>query len=275
MTGFKIGIIGGSGFYDLEELTEAQEVTVETEFGIPSDNLVTGKIDGVDCVVLARHGKGHKINPSEVNYRANIRAMEKLGVTHILASTACGSLRENYKPGDFVILDSFIDRTTKRAQTFHDQASGPNFGRVCHIPMSPAFCDASREIVVATGKKLGLTIHESGTMVTIEGPRFSSKAESLMFQQWGGHVINMTTVPEVVLAAEAGLSYVSVAMVTDYDCWRPHSEAVSVEAVMVVLKENVHNVKKLFMETVKNMGAADWNEVIQKNKAKAKGGVMG
>ncbi|TRY74552.1 hypothetical protein TCAL_01347 [Tigriopus californicus] len=271
MTGFKIGIIGGSGFYDLEELTEAQEVTVETEFGIPSDNLVTGKIDGVDCVVLARHGKGHKINPSEVNYRANIRAMEKLGVTHILASTACGSLRENYKPGDFVILDS----TTKRAQTFHDQASGPNFGRVCHIPMSPAFCDASREIVVATGKKLGLTIHESGTMVTIEGPRFSSKAESLMFQQWGGHVINMTTVPEVVLAAEAGLSYVSVAMVTDYDCWRPHSEAVSVEAVMVVLKENVHNVKKLFMETVKNMGAADWNEVIQKNKAKAKGGVMG
>eukprot|EP00094_Tigriopus_californicus_P001392 TCALIF_01347-PA protein Name:"Similar to MTAP S-methyl-5'-thioadenosine phosphorylase (Bos taurus)" AED:0.07 eAED:0.07 QI:157/0.75/1/1/1/1/5/2092/219 len=219
MTGFKIGIIGGSGFYDLEELTEAQEVTVETEFGIPSDNLVTGKIDGVDCVVLAR--------------------------------------------------------TTKRAQTFHDQASGPNFGRVCHIPMSPAFCDASREIVVATGKKLGLTIHESGTMVTIEGPRFSSKAESLMFQQWGGHVINMTTVPEVVLAAEAGLSYVSVAMVTDYDCWRPHSEAVSVEAVMVVLKENVHNVKKLFMETVKNMGAADWNEVIQKNKAKAKGGVMG
>ncbi len=199
----QIGIIGGSGFYELEGLDATQSVEVKTEFGAPSDPVVVGKVAGVDCVVLARHGKGHRYNPTEVNYRANIRAMKKLGVTHILAATCCGSLREDLKPGELVVLDSFFDRTTKRAQSFHDQNSSAlsdDLGRVCHIPMHPSFCPETRKVILESASSLGLKAHDGGTMVTIEGPRFSSRAESNAFRSWGCDLINMTTVPEVTKA---------------------------------------------------------------------------
>lgn len=168
---------------------------------------------------MYRHGRSHSIMPSTVNYRANIWALRQLNCTHILASTATGSLQENIKPGDLVVLDSFIDRTTKRSQTFYDGSSQSDLG-VCHLPMSPAFCERTRKLLIDTAKELGLEAHPTGTVVTIEGPRFSSKAESLMFKQWNAHLVNMTTVPEVVLAKEAGICYASIAMATDYDSWR-------------------------------------------------------
>merc|ERR1712037_331410 len=272
----KVGIIGGSGFYNLEELKIDEEVAVETEFGHPSDKFVIGKIGRVDCVVLARHGRNHSLNPTEVNYRANIRAMKKLGVTHILATTCCGSLKEDMKPGHFVVLDSFFDRTTKRHQSFHDQSSGErgSFGTVCHIPMCPAFCDRTREVLIGACKELGLEVHDKGTMVTVEGPRFSSLAESKAFRSWGCDVVNMTTVPEVVLAAEAGISYASVAMVTDYDCWRDPTKAVNVGEVMEVMKNNVGNVKSLMVRAVEMLAKLQWSKTVEANEAKAKGSIM-
>jgi len=213
-------------------LEDKEAVAVETEFGVPADELVQGRLHGVDVVVLARHGRKHVFNPTDVPYRANIRALQKIGVTHVLAATACGSLKEELPPGHLVVLDSFIDRTTKRVQTFHDQSSpSPPFGSVCHIPIADAFDGKLRAAAVAAAKRLKLDVASEGTMVTIEGPRFSSRAESGVFRSWGASVINMTTVPEVVLAAEAGLLYASVAMVTDYDVWRSSEESVDVAKV--------------------------------------------
>ena len=172
---------------------------------------------------LRRHGRKHTIMPSHVNYRANIDALRKEGCTHVVVATACGSLREEYKPGDFAILDQFIDRTTKRHSTLYDGAKDSPPG-VCHIPMGTPFCERTRQVILSAAKSVDMCVHDHATMVTVEGPRFSTRAESMMFRQWGGDLINMTTVPEVVLAKEAGLSYASIAMVTDYDCWRVSSE---------------------------------------------------
>ena len=280
MAKLKIGIIGGSGFYNMPELTNIKTEHIETEFGSPSDNLVSGFIEGLPCVLLSRHGKDHKYNPTEVNYRANIHAMRKLGVTHILAATACGSLKEELPPGHFVILDSFIDRTTKRISTFHDQNSSSSFGTVCHIPMHPAFCKETSNVlaqaaeeVLGNNKKLWSS---TGTVVTIEGPRFSTKAESLLFKSWNCDVINMTTVPEVVLAKEAGISYAAVAMVTDYDCWRGKDEAVNVETVMEQMKENVKVVTKLFAHTIQLMARNNktWDDIIETNNEVAKNSII-
>ena len=175
-----------------------------------------------------RHGKGHTIMPTHVNYRANLWALKEEGCTHVLVTTACGSLREEIKPGDCVILDQFIDRTTKRVSTFYDGQPGHLKG-VCHIPMDTPFCERTRGILIKTAKKLGefSAVHENGTVLTIEGPRFSTKAESHLWRTWGAHIVNMTTVPEVCLARELGLSYSAVALATDYDCWRQPDEAVS------------------------------------------------
>eukprot|EP00093_Oithona_nana_P008551 08551.XXX_38666_37565_1 [CDS] Oithona nana genome sequencing. len=277
MEKLKIGIIGGSGFYQMPELQNATAKRVETEFGDPSDQLMEGTIDGVPVVVLSRHGQGHKFNPTEVNYRANIRALQKLGCTHILASTCCGSLREDLAPGQFVLLDSFIDRTTKRIQTFHDQKSSnqnPEFGKVCHIAMHPSFCPETRKIIAQTAEKIGQDIKETGTMLTIEGPRFSSRAESLMFRAWGADVVNMTTCPEVVLAKELGISYAAIAMVTDYDCWKEDTQAVEAQHVMKVIADNVDAVRKLFVEVVKAIGQEQWGNTIQANKEMAKNSVI-
>lgn len=283
----KVGIFGGSGFYGvMPELTNVKTERIITPFGEPSDNPVSGLIEGVPCVILARHGRDHQYNPTDVNYRANVEAMRQLGVTHILAATACGSLKEELLPGHFVILDSFIDRTTKRASTFHDQNSGSSFGTVCHIPMYPTFCKETSNILAQAAEEVigrsGVTGEQktwspTGTVVTVEGPQFSTRAESLLFKSWNCDVINMTTVPEVVLNKEAGISYASVAMVTDYDCWRgDENDAVDVATIMKQNKENVNTVRKLFVRAIQLMGSsnANWDNVIRTNKEVAKNSIV-
>ncbi len=240
----KIGIIGGSGLENPNILQEAREVEVTTPYGKPSSPLKVGKILGIDVVLLSRHGRTHSIMPTNVPNQANIWALKQQGCTHILASTACGSLREEIKPGDFVFINQFIDRTTKRAQTFYEE------GKVCHIPMAEPFCSKLRLLLDQSAHELGLPCHKEGTMITIEGPRFSTKAESKMFRSWGADVINMSTVPEVVLAREAGICYAAVAMSTDYDCWRETEEAVNIEQVLKVFHHNAEKVIKLFIHTV-------------------------
>lgn len=250
----KIGIIGGSGFDDPELLENAVERDVTTPFGKPSDVLIEGTIRGADCVLLARHGRKHQFQPSDVNYRANIWALKQVGCTHVLATTATGSLVEQYKPGDLVVLDDFIDRTWGRKCTFYDNTPGGPKG-VCHIPMRPAFCERSRHALMVAARTVGHTCHNHGTAVTIQGPRFSSYAESLMHQRWGGHVVNMTTVPEVVLAKEAGLSYAAIALVTDYDCWRENEQSVSVSEVLEMFAKNIKKAVDVIVCAVEGIAA--------------------
>lgn len=240
----KVGIIGGSGLDDPEIMKQAAERTVTTPYGDPSSPVTCGEIKGVQAAILARHGKKHTIHPSAVNYRANIWALKALGCTHILASSACGSLREAIEPGHLVFPDQFIDRTTKRSSTFYDQ------GRVCHIPMAEPFCPELRRLLIQNAVKLGIEHHNAGTVVTIEGPRFSTKAESHLFRSWGCDVINMTTLPEVTLAREAGLCYATVAMSTDYDCWHETEEAVTIEMILDIMKKNAENVIRILLETI-------------------------
>lgn len=271
MSKVKIGIIGGSGLNKPELLKGGVERTVTTQFGSPSDVLIEGQIKGVDVVLLARHGRDHTINPTNVNYRANIWALKTLGCTHVIVSAAVGSLREEIKPGDFVIPDSFIDRTTKRIGTYYD-GSASSLPGVCHIPMEPAFCPTTREILCKTAKELGLTVHPSGTLVTIEGPRFSSKAESNMFRILGGSIIGMTLVPEVVLAKEAGLCYACVAMATDYDCWFDH--IVDVPSVLATFQKNVDNILNLFVALIPKIAEKDWTEILHQNEMTVKNGMQ-
>jgi len=240
----KIGIIGGSGLEDPKILKDAKEINISTKFGNPSSSLTTGKINKVDVVIISRHGKKHSINPTNVNYRANIWALKEQGCTHIIATTACGSLREEIKPGHLVFCDQFIDRTTKRVSTFYDA------DKVCHIPMAEPFCKKLRSLMIETAEKMELSHHKKGTVVTIEGPRFSTKAESHMYRQWRADVINMSTVPEVVLAREAGICYAIVAMSTDFDCWHQSEEGVNIKMVLQIMKQNAENVKKLLVATI-------------------------
>jgi 5'-methylthioadenosine phosphorylase len=198
---FKIGIIGGTGLNNVNIIKDSYEIEVDTLFGPPSDKLICGKISDVDCIILPRHDKNHSTSPTNVNYRANLLALKNAGVHAIIATTACGSLDESYAPGDLVILNDFIDNTRRRAQTFYDGSVRQEpFAKVCHIPMHPCFDDQLRNIIAKQCDKLNLKYHNTGTMITIEGPRFSSKAESKLFQQWGAQIINMTTSPECILA---------------------------------------------------------------------------
>ncbi|XP_039947161.1 S-methyl-5'-thioadenosine phosphorylase isoform X2 [Hirundo rustica] len=232
----------------------------------PSDALILGKIKNVDCVLLARHGRHHTIMPSNVNYRANIWALKEENCSHVLVTTACGSLREEIQPGDLVIIDQFIDRTTKRHCTLYDGQHSTLSG-VCHIPMAEPFCTKTREVLIETAKKLGLQCHSKGTMITIEGPRFSSRAESCVFRSWGADVINMTTVPEVILAKEAGMSYASIAMATDYDCWKEHEEAVSVDKVLKTLKGNANKATSILLTAIPQIGSMEWTNTLHTLKA--------
>ncbi|KAF0289551.1 S-methyl-5'-thioadenosine phosphorylase [Amphibalanus amphitrite] len=292
-----IGIIGGSGFSDPSALgvEDAKDVEYDTPFGKPSSPLLTGTLCGVPVAVLARHGRRHTILPSAVNYRANVYALRRHGCTHVLVSTACGSLREEYRPGQLVLLDQFIDRTTKRPLTFFD-GSCDEFVGICHLPMADPFCGETRGVLGEAAKELGITMHEKGTIVTIEGSRFSTRAESHMFRSWGCDVINMTTVPEVTLAKEgglchvrypdipavpqvtlakeAGLCYAAVAMCTDYDCWREGEAGVGVGDVMATFRANVSSVVRLFKEAVTRVAARDWAETLQKNKETVTSNVM-
>lgn len=269
----KVGIIGGSGLDDPDILKNRREETVLTPYGNPSDVLIHGNIDEVPCILLARHGRKHSVMPGNVNYRANIWALKEAGCTHLIVSTATGSLQEHIKPGDLVILDSFIDRTQGRQQTFYDGVAGHPVG-VCHLPMEPAFCERTRKVLLETADSLMLECHRSGTVIAFEGPRFSSKAESHMHRQWGGDVINMTTVPEVVLAKEAGLCYAAVALATDYDCWRTTGEKVCMEAVLTMFKANVSKVTELITAVVRRIAMMDWDDTIQELKAVVDSSVM-
>lgn len=243
MGNVKIGIVGGSGMDDPRLMKDIREKVVKTPYGKPSSPLTTGKIDGIDTVILARHGKDHSIYPTGVNYRANLYALKKEGCTHILATTAVGSLRNNIKPGDLVFVDQFLDFTKHRPLTFHEK-------KVIHTPMSEPFCKNLRSLLTDSAKELKLRHHTKGTVVTIEGPRFSTKAESHMFRMLGADVINMSTVPEVILARELGICYQSIAMSTDYDCWKEGEEPVTWEMILSIMKKNADNVKKLLLRTI-------------------------
>lgn len=243
MAAIKVGIIGGSGLDDPRLIKNVRQKNVKTPYGYPSSPLKIGKIDGTDTVILARHGKDHSIYPTGVNFRANIHALKKEGCTHILATTAVGSLRERIRPGDFVFVDQFIDFTKHRLLTFHDE-------KVIHTPMSEPFCGKLRSLLAKTAKELKLKYHKRGTVVTIEGPRFSTRAESHMFRRLGADVINMSTVPEVALAREAGICYQTIAMSTDYDCWKEGEEPVTWDMIVSIMNKNAENVKRLIIKTI-------------------------
>ncbi|MBT4697888.1 S-methyl-5'-thioadenosine phosphorylase [Candidatus Woesearchaeota archaeon] len=247
----KIGIIGGSGLDDPKLIEDPKDVEVDAPYGKPSSPLKCGKIKGVDVVILARHGRKHTIPPTQVNNRANIHALKETGCTHIIVTTACGSLREKIGRGDFVVLDQFIDFTKKREYTFHDEFKD---GEMAHCPMAEPFSKELRTTLIDCCKELELKFHEKGTVITIEGPRFSTKAESHMFRAWGADVINMSIAPECVLANEIGLPYAAVAMSTDYDCWKENEAPVTWEAVLEIFKENVSKVTKLLVATIEKVG---------------------
>ncbi len=228
-----------------------------------------GKLNNVDCVILSRHDKNHLTGPSNVNYRANLLALKNVGCQLIIVTTACGSLDENYAPGDLVLLDDFIDRTCKREMTYYDGTKPEQFNKICHIPMFPAFSPELRSVLIEACDEKEIKYHKTGTMVTIEGPRFSSRAESKMFQKWGAHTINMTTCPEVYLAKELGLPYASIAIVTDYDCWRDHaddSEHVDVESVLKMFKSNLGKVTDLLLDVVARVQTKDWLPILEANQ---------
>lgn len=239
----KIGIIGGSGLDDPKLLKSSKEVNVKTPYGKTSSKLTCGKIKGKEVAILARHGKNHSIWPTGVNFRANIHALKEYGSTHILATTAVGSLRTVIKPGDLVFPDQFIDFTRHRNVTFHEED-------VVHTPMADPFCPYLRDLASMTAKNMKLSCHNGGTVVTIEGPRFSTRAESEMFRTLGADVINMSTVPEVVLAREAKICYISIAMSTDYDCWKDDEEPVTWDIIQKRMKENSRNVKNLLLKMI-------------------------
>ncbi len=241
----EIGIIGGTGLYDPKLIKDVEEVEVETPYGPPSDSITVGELNGRQVAFLPRHAKKHTIRPTDINYRANIFAMKKLGVTRILAPSAVGSLKEEYRPGDIVFVDQFIDRTTRREQSFYTK------DKVCHISVADPMCPEVRRILIGAAKGVGISAHATGTYVCIEGPRFSTKAESKLFQSWGADIIGMTLVPECVLAREAEICYATIATVTDYDVWKDHP--VSAEEVMSTMKRNVDKIKLIIAEAVAKM----------------------
>lgn len=243
-----IGIIGGSGLYNISGLTDQKWVKVETPWGDPSDELLTGKLDGVSCVFLPRHGRGHVVSPTEVNYQANIAAMKMLGVTDIVSVSAVGSLKEELPPGTFVVVDQVIDRTRLRNKSFFGK------GLVAHVSLADPFCERIGQVLFDNAKELGLPVVKGGTYLVMEGPQFSTRAESNLYRSWGASVIGMTNMPEAALAREAEICYATVAMVTDYDCWHEDHDAVSVEAVIKTLTENASNARALVEKIIPNLG---------------------
>jgi 5'-methylthioadenosine phosphorylase len=235
----KIAVIGGTGLYDIEGLTDIQEVSLETPFGPPSDTIVTGSLSGVRVAFLPRHGRDHRIMPTEIPSRANIYALKTLGVEQIIAITSVGSFKEEIRPGDLVIPDQLVDRTSQRRSTFFGE------GIVAHIQFAEPFCPDLSRVVVEAAKEMGATVHPRGTYVIMEGPAFSTRAESRLHKSWGADVIGMTALPEAKLAREAEMCYVIIAMVTDYDTWHEAKEAVSVEAIFSVLRKNVELSKRI------------------------------
>ncbi len=245
----EIGIIGGSGLYNMDGLTEVQELAVETPFGAPSEVFLLGKLEGRSVAFLARHGKGHRILPSELNFKANIYAMKSLGVTSILSVSAVGSLKEEHKPTDFVIPDQFIDRTFDRSATFFGD------GVVGHVAFGDPVCGVVSEVFAKACAEVGVVGKLGGTYVCMEGPQFSTKAESRLYRSWGADVIGMTNLQEAKLAREAEISYATLAMVTDYDCWFEGHDAVTVDQVIAVMHQNSGNAQKVVKAAVRLMPA--------------------
>lgn len=249
MTEQIIGVIGGSGLYEMEGLTDLRSVAVETPFGAPSDEFITGVLDGVKIVFLPRHGKGHRLLPSEVNFRANIYGMKKLGVTRVISVSAVGSMKEEIVPGHIVIPDQFIDRTNAtRNNTFFGQ------GVVAHVQFADPVCTELSGNLAEAALAAGATVHRGGTYICMEGPAFSTRAESNMYRSFGVSVIGMTNIPEAKLAREAELCYGVIALATDYDCWHESHDDVSVDAVLAIIKKNVTMAKAIIRNAVTRIG---------------------
>jgi len=235
----KIAVIGGSGLYDIEGMKGVEEVDINTPFGKPSDKIVVGKLEGVGVAFLPRHGRGHRLLPTEVPYRANIYALKSLGVERIIGINSVGSLKEEFQPNDLLIPDQLIDRTRGRTSTFFGE------GIVAHIPFGEPFCPSLSQLVYQAAKDAGATAHKGGTYVVMEGPAFSTKAESLLYRSWGVDVIGMTALPEAKLAREAEICYAIIACVTDYDCWRRGHDAVTAEMIIGRLRQNIDTAKRI------------------------------
>ena len=235
MSKYEIAFIGGSGLYKIPSLKNPKWKKVSSAFGEPSSKICTGTLNNKKVVFLPRHGLSHNISPSKINYRANIESLKKIGVQNIISLSAVGSLREDYKPGDFVVVDQFIDKTYLRQKTFFDD------DLVVHIPMSSPVCKNLRNLSINILKKSKLKFHKSGTYVCIEGPQFSSQAESNLFRSWGCDIIGMTNMPEAKLAKEAGICYCALAMVTDFDCWHPSHDSVTIDQIISTLNKNANN----------------------------------
>jgi 5'-methylthioadenosine phosphorylase len=246
----QIGIIGGSGLYSMPGFEAQEELTIDTPWGRPSDNYVVGKLSGKPVAFLARHGRGHRISPSELNFRANIYGMKSLGVERIISLSAVGSLKEEHRPLDFVIPDQFFDRTRGRVSTFFGE------GLVAHISFADPICPQLAEVAFSAARGSGVNAKKGGTYLCMEGPAFSTKAESNAYRSWGMDVIGMTNLQEAKLAREAEICYVTVAMVTDYDCWHPEHDAVTVSDIIANLNRNAENASKVVAAAVAAMPAA-------------------
>ena len=244
-----IGVIGGSGLYDIEGLEDVEEVALSTPFGKPSDAYVRGRLGGVSMVFLPRHGRGHRILPSEINFRANIWGLKQLGVTRVLSISAVGSMREDIVPGDFVVIDQFIDRTRHRIDTFFGE------GVAAHVMFADPVCGHVRKVLLDAASEAGIKAHDGGTYLNMEGPQFSTRAESRLYRAWGVDVIGMTNLQEAKLAREAELCYATVAMATDFDCWHQEHDDVTVEAVIATMQANVGRARDLIARAVALMPA--------------------
>lgn len=262
----KIGIIGGTGIGDPSLMENRIEKEVDTPFGKPSDALVIGQIKGVDCVVLARHGRNHSVNPSNVNYRANLWALKAEGCTCVVTTSACGSLKENVHPGEVVILDQFIDWTRHRKLTFFDGSAETPLKGVCYTPTAQPFCAQLREILINVAQKQGCNLHDRGTVVVVEGPRFSTKAESFMFRSFGASLVGMTAVPETPLAVELALPYATIALVTDYDCWRDDELQVDITTVLDNMGKSANLAKNIILEAIPRIAAMNWDPICDQYK---------
>ncbi len=247
MAEVKIGVIGGSGLYAMNELKEVEEIKLQTPFGDPSDAYITGTLEGKRIAFLARHGRGHRIMPSEINYRANIYGFKKLGVEWLVSVSAVGSMKEHIKPLDFVIPDQFYDNTKRRISTFFGD------GIVGHVGMANPVCPELADLFEKSCREDGVTTHKNGTYICIEGPQFSTKGESKIYRQWGVDIIGMTNMPEAKLAREAEICYATMALVTDFDCWHESEEIVTIEAVIAVLMKNVNNARGILRKIVQGL----------------------
>jgi 5'-methylthioadenosine phosphorylase len=243
-----LGIIGGSGLYEMEGLGDIVTVDVSTPFGDPSDQIVTGSLGDLKMAFLPRHGKGHRILPTEVNYRANIYALKTIGVDTIISVSAVGSMKEEIKPGDLVVPHQFIDRTKGRLSTFFGS------GIVAHVAFADPVCHALAHVLAKGAASTGADVHQGGTYICMEGPQFSTRAESNLYRSWGVDVIGMTNIPEAKLAREAEICYATMALATDYDCWHETEEDVSVEAILAIMHKNVENAKEAILWTAGNIG---------------------